>query len=521
LIVDDPSFPTAAVTASLISVKGLSKAFAAPVLKDVSVDIHAGEVVALTGENGAGKSTLSKIIAGLVAPDAGEIQLQGEPYAPASRSHAERLGVRMVLQELSLIGTLSIAENLQLGAIPAAAGFIRRAEMNRLAKAQLRRVGLADLDPEVPVSELGIGQQQLVEIARGLMGEAKLLILDEPTAMLTGPEIARLFEQIEQLKAEGVGIIYISHRLDELSRVTDRVVVLRDGKLVADRPTREMTHQSIVHAMIGHAPASDSERSRRPAGAELLRVEGFSRGQQVRSVSLRLHANEILGIAGLVGSGRTELLRLIFGADDRDAGHLYLDGSSSPTDIRSPTQAVAHGIGLLTEDRKSQGLLLTQPLATNLTLAHLGSVSRRGWISASSEKTAAERWFQRLRVRARDTEQLANELSGGNQQKILLARWLHRDCRILLLDEPTRGIDVGAREDIYAELDRLASAGKGLLVVSSDLRELTMICDRIAVMSAGKLVQVFERGEWNEQALLAAAFSEYSGGLVSIGGAQA
>jgi ribose transport system ATP-binding protein len=498
------------VSAARLTVSRLSKAFAAPVLKEIELSIAPGEVVALTGENGAGKSTLSKIMAGLIAPDSGEMRLNGELYAPVSRAAAERAGVRMVLQELGLIGTLSIAENLLLGRIPSRAGFIRRGEMESLARDQLKRVGLSDIDPAQPVSALGIGRQQLVEIARGLMGDTRLLILDEPTAMLTAPEITQLFEQVSRLREQGVAVIYISHRLDELSRITDRIVVLRDGALVIDRPTPELGHDEIVRAMIGHDPHKDENRPRRAAGAERLRVSHMTRGLQVQDVSLSLHAGEIVGLAGLVGSGRTELLRLIFGADRRDRGEIYLDGEAAPAKLSSPMQAVEQGIGLLTEDRKAQGLLLTQSLTCNLTLANLPAVSRHGWLSESQESSAADLWSQRLRIRAQHGQQLVSELSGGNQQKVLLARWLHRDCRILLLDEPTRGIDIGARADIYKELDVLAAAGKALLVVSSDLRELMMLCDRIAVMSAGRLVKVFERGEWTEHALLGAAFAAHS-----------
>ena len=494
----------------LLRVQQLSKAFAGPVLTDIDLEVNAGEVLALTGENGAGKSTLSKIIAGLISADSGRMVLAGRPYAPRTRSQAEACGVRMVLQELSLIGTLSIAENLQLGHIPSVAGFIAGAQLERRVRAQLERVGLASLDPSQPVSTLGIGQQQLLEIARGLSGTLRLLILDEPTATLTAPETAQLFQQIATLKSQGVGIIYISHRLDELKRVADRIAVLRDGHLVCDQPAQQLEHHQIVAAMVGRELQSEPTRAPRSIGAELLRCEGLTLEPWVKNVSLALSAGEIVGIAGLVGSGRTQLLRLIFGADRKDAGELYIGGASTPADIGSPAAAVNQGIGLLTEDRKSEGLLLGQSLATNLTVADLSAVSRRGWINPVAETAVAQRWSQRLRIRARDTTQAVDELSGGNQQKVLLARWLHRQCRILLLDEPTRGVDVGARADIYAELDALAAAGKALLLVSSDLRELMMLCDRIAVMSAGLLAGIFERGAWSEQTLLDAAFSAYA-----------
>ena len=495
---------------ALLRVSRISKAYAAPVLKDVDFSVAAGEVVALTGENGAGKSTLSKIIAGLVAADSGEMFLEGERHAPSDRKAAERLGVRIVLQELGLIGTLSIAENLEIGALPSRAGFIRFDELADRARTHLDRVGLADIDPSRPVSELGIGQQQLVEIARGLKGQARLLILDEPTAMLTEPEVMRLFAQIERLKSIGVGIVYISHRLDELSRIANRIVVLRDGNLVTDRPAAGFMHDEIVQAMVGNTPMSNAHRPRRAAGAQLLEVRGLSRGRQVRNVSFSAYGGEILGIAGLVGAGRTELLRLIFGADRKDAGAVFLDGAPLATDIDSTRSAVNHGIGLLTEDRKSQGLLVGRSVCENITIAALSKVSRGGWIDRMGENAVVHRWSRSLRIRARDGDQKVEELSGGNQQKVLLARWLHRECRVLLLDEPTRGVDIGARADIYAELEILAAAGKALVVVSSDLLELMALCDRIAVMSAGALVAIFEHGQWSEAALLNAAFAGHA-----------
>jgi ribose transport system ATP-binding protein len=350
----------------------------------------------------------------------------------------------------------------------------------------------------------------MVEIARSLVGDCRLLILDEPTATLTTREIAHLFEQIALLKARGVAVVYISHRLDELSQVADRVMVLRDGRHIDTRPMRELTQADIVRSMVGRDVHEGLDRARRPQGVPLLRARHLTRGNVVRDVSFDLHAGEVMGLAGLVGSGRTELLRLVYGADRKDSGHLEGNEPERALTVKSPMQAVRNGIGLVTEDRKTQGLLLPQSIRVNATLANLRAVSRRGWLRRREERAEVDRLRDLLRVRSDSIEQPVAELSGGNQQKVVFARWLHRDCEVLLLDEPTRGVDIGARADIYAQLDRLAAAGKALLMVSSDLRELMSQCDRIGVMSAGKLVRIFERGEWSEQLLLEAAFSAYT-----------
>jgi len=494
----------------LLQGRGIGKTYATPVLAGVDFELRAGEVLALTGENGAGKSTLSKIVAGLVQPTAGTLALAGQPFAPASRKDAERHGVRMVMQELSLVPTLSVAENLLLGRLPHRFGFIRGDALNEAAAKQMALIGLDDVDPRLPVSALGVGYQQMVEIARSLVGDCRLLILDEPTATLTSREIAHLFEQIALLKARGVAVVYISHRLDELQQVADRVMVLRDGRHIDTRPMRELTQADIVRSMVGRDVHEGLERDVRPRGRRALAVRGLARGNVVRDVSFDLHAGEVLGLAGLVGSGRTELLRLIDGADRKDAGEVLLGESQAPARISSPMQAVRQGIGFVTEDRKSQGLLLPQSIRVNATLANLAAVSRAGWLRRDDERAEVQRLRELLRVRSESIEQPVAELSGGNQQKVVFARWLHRDCDVLLLDEPTRGVDIGARADIYAQMDKLAAAGKALLMVSSDLRELMSQCDRIGVMSAGRLVRIFERGQWTEQLLLEAAFSAYT-----------
>ncbi|KQW59727.1 sugar ABC transporter ATP-binding protein [Variovorax sp. Root411] len=500
----------------VLSLSALGKDYAAPVLDDVSLVLNAGEVLALTGENGAGKSTLSKIVCGLVQPTRGRMLLDGQPFAPGSRRDAERLGVRMVMQELGLVTTLSVAENLLLDRLPNKTGWIRRGKLHELAAQQLAKIGMQNIDPATPVARLGIGQQQMVEIARNLQDDTRVLVLDEPTAMLTPRETAHLFEQIDLLKARGVAIVYVSHRLEELQRIADRVAVLRDGRLVDVRAMAGVRESELVQRMVGRAVHEHEGRDRRVAGPVLLSARGIGRAQAVRDVDIDLRAGEVMGLAGLVGSGRTELVRLLFGADRADRGDISLYEHGQPTQHarkgwRSPMQAIRAGIGLVTEDRKSQGLLLPQSIRVNATLSDLGAISHAGWLQRAKERGIAQRLVELLRIRSRSIEQPVATLSGGNQQKVVFARWLHRECKVLLLDEPTRGVDVGARADLYAELDRMTDAGKALLMVSSDLRELMAMCDRIGVMSAGRLVAVFERGEWSEQSLLAAAFSDATG----------
>ena len=536
-----PSPSSAPQSPPLLAIQAVGKDYTATVLDGVNVELFAGEVLALTGENGAGKSTLSKILCGLEQPTRGGMQLAGQAYAPTSRRDAERHGVRMVMQELGLVPTLTVAENLLMGRLPHRLGWLQRDVLHAAARAQLAKIGI---DPATPVSQLGIGQQQMVEIARNLQDDTRILVLDEPTAMLTPRETNYLFEQIAHLTARGVAIIYVSHRLEELRRIADRVAVLRDGRLVDVRPMTGMSEDDLVQRMVGRVVSDLDHRPRRPVGPVVMSADNLGRGTAVQDVSLELRAGEIFGIAGLVGSGRTELVRLLFGADRADRGSvtlhpeyeqkqpLALDAQAQPAiqnianqkpavfqvaprtiprGFASPLQAIAAGVGLVTEDRKSQGLLLSQPIRINATLSDLSAVSRGGWLQRGLESRLVQGFVRTLGIRCRSAEQPVGQLSGGNQQKVVFARWLHREGRVLLLDEPTRGVDVGARAELYGELDRMAAEGRALLMVSSDLRELMAMADRIGVMSAGRLVAVFERGEWSEQSLLAAAFSEPGG----------
>ncbi|AMV39738.1 sugar ABC transporter ATP-binding protein [Planctomyces sp. SH-PL62] len=494
----------------LLSIRGLSKSYAAPVLRAVDLDLHPGEVHALMGANGAGKSTLARIVAGLGEPDSGAMELDGVPYRPGAKHRAEALGVQIVQQELTLLPTLTVAENLFLDRLPTRFGLVRFRALRRDAARALARVGLDSVDPETPTSRLGVGEQQLVEIARSLERPCRVLILDEPTAALTAPQVDRLFENIARLKRQGAAIVYISHRLDEVRRIADRISVLRDGDLVATRPASELDLDEAVRLMVGSNPSRDEFRHARTPGEVVLRVRNLSRGDRVRDVSFDLHAGEVLGVSGLVGSGRTELLRAIFGADPADSGDVSVAGAA-PARFREPRQAVAAGLGLVPEDRKAEGLLLPRSIRMNLTLGRTKPYrGPLGFLRARRERADAVATGRRVQLACHSLEQPVEQLSGGNQQKVVVGRWLLREPRVMLFDEPTRGIDVAAKFAVYHLIDEAAARGAGVVVVSSEVEELLLICDRIAVISAGRLVATFARGEWSEEKLLAAAFQGYT-----------
>ncbi|MFU0923464.1 sugar ABC transporter ATP-binding protein [Kluyvera sichuanensis] len=500
----------------ILSMSGVGKTYNEPVLTNINLNLYSGKVLALTGENGAGKSTLSKIIGGLISPTTGTMTYLGKPYAPASRKEAEKLGVRMVMQELNLLPTLTIAENLFLDQLPNRAGWINRKRLREMSTPVMAMVGLQALDPDMLVGELGMGHQQMIEIARNLIGDSRILILDEPTAMLTSREVELLFEQITRFKQRGISLIYISHRLDELAQVADDIMVLRDGNMVCTDDIKRYNSDQLVSLMVGRDLESTLDVSARRQGNPILQVEHFTRGKVLQDISLTLHRGEVLGVSGLVGAGRTELMRAIFGADPIDSGQLKVGDPLKPVTIRSPAEAIAHRIALVTEDRKGQGLLLPQSVSANTSLGNSEKISSLSWLHMEKEQQLAQKYISRLGIRTSGSELAVDSLSGGNQQKVLIARWLERNCDVILFDEPTRGIDVGAKRDIYLLLNELTQSGKGLIVVSSDLRELMLICDRIVVLSAGKLVETFTRDDWTQDAILAAAFSGYQHATGSV-----
>ena len=469
----------------LFSMRGIRKSFpGVQALRGVDLDVHAGEVLALLGENGAGKSTLMKVLGGAHRADAGVLEMDGAEVSFGSPQEARAAGIAVIYQEFNLVPELTAAENIFLGQEATRAGFVARGEERRRAADLFRRLGVA-IDLNAPCSRLTTAQQQLVEIARALARDTRIIVMDEPTAALTAGEVSRLFEIIRDLQSRGIAVIYISHRLDEIFALADRVVVLRDGRNVGTRPLEGLSRTELIKMMVGRELADEYPRRTTAPGPVRLVVSGLCRGRAVRDVSFTVRAGEILAIAGLVGAGRTETLRLIFGADKRHAGDIILDGCK--LDIRSPRDAIAAGIGLLTEDRKLQGLVLGQSVRENFALPNLGTLSRFGFVDGRREREAFGRHVDQLRIKVPHQDERARNLSGGNQQKVVLAKWLERDCEVLFFDEPTRGIDVGARHEIYLLMNDLAARGKAIVMVSSELPEVLGLADRILVMHEGRI----------------------------------
>lgn len=495
-------------TKNILELRGITVTFPGVVaLDNVDLNIEEGEVHVLVGENGAGKSSLIKVLCGIYFPDQGEMLYAGAKYAPHTPLDAIKAGIRVVYQEFNLLSYLSVAENIFFDKLPRKAGFVDFRTLYRETEKLLEMVGLK-LSPKAPVELLGIAQMQLIEIAKALSSKSKVLILDEPTATLTSKEIETLFKIIKRLQAEGVTIIYISHRLQETFEIGDRITVLRNGMKVGTKPIKEITVPEIVKMMVGRAMEEEYPFDENITPQEVIfQVENLKYKGNPHGVSFTLRKGELLGIAGLVGSGRTETMRAIFGADQKDDGKIYLRGHAIT--IKKPRDAVQHRICLLTEDRKSQGLILDMPCYVNITITDLAQVSRFGLLRNASEKRAANKFVQDLSIKTPSVNQWARNLSGGNQQKVVVAKWLFRNTDILIFDEPTRGIDVGAKYEIYLLLWQLAAEGKAIMMVSSDLPELLGICHRIIVFSDGKISGEVERREFNQERILALAYKEY------------
>ena len=475
-------------------------------LKGVDLEVAPGEVLALIGENGAGKSTLMKVLSGALEPDGGALELDGAPFAPANPLAARAQGIGMIYQELNLAPHLTVAENIVLGAEPRRFGWVDRKRRDREAAAALAELNHTDLSLDAPVYTLSVAEQQVVEIARALRYDARLLIMDEPTSSLTRSDVERLFDAIRKLRARGVSIIYISHFLEECQEIADRYTVLRDGLSVGTGPMGEVDAPSLVRLMVGRDLGDIYPQKQHEIGAPVLELRDLKGRHKPASVSLTLHAGEVLGIAGLVGAGRTETLRAVFGLDAVADGAIYVherEHSHAP-----PSQRLAEGIGFLSENRKEEGLMLNQSLADNLTMTRMQPFTKLGLIDEGRQRHTARDWIDRLAVRAEGPDQPIYQLSGGNQQKVAFGRLLYHKADILLLDEPTRGIDVGSKAQLYRLIVELAAAGKAIIFVSSYLPELLGICDTIGVMCRGHLAAVRPTAAWTEEAILSVAIGQ-------------
>lgn len=476
----------------------ISKSFGGVLaLDDVEFNVRPGEIHALVGENGAGKSTLMNILSGAILKDTGEIKLDGRTVAIKNPHTARKLGIGTIYQEFTLVPDLTVAENVYLHHLGSKRGLMNWPELFQRTRKLTDSLGF-DIDPKIEAGKLSVAYQQVVEISKALSEDVKLLILDEPTAVLAISEARRLFDVIRKLKDQNVSIIYISHRLEEIFRIADKITVLKDGKNAGTKPAADTTTEETIQMMIGRRLATMFPERKCETGDELLRVENVSRGKAVNDVSFSVKAGEVVGLAGLVGSGRTETLRAIFAADKIDNGRVYIENVNQK--ISSPKKAVNSGLALVPEDRKNHGVILSMSVKENVSMTGIESISSGpGIISQNKESSMVEKLIQKLRIKTESPETLVGNLSGGNQQKVVLAKWFGSRYKIILLDEPTRGVDIGTKHEIYQLINELAEEGLGIVLVSSEIGEITGMCDRAIVMKEGRIAGTLERGELTEE----------------------
>ena len=504
------------MTPPLLEMRDIHKRFGPThALKGVNLQVAAGQVLALIGENGAGKSTLLKVLSGAHPADGGEIQLLGQAYSPSGDPHqARRAGVAMIYQELNLAPDLSVEDNMLLGQPCLPGGLLLRRRQRDRIGAALAAVGLEHLPPQAIVGRQSVATQQLIEVARALVSNARIILFDEPTSSLPQADLRRLFAIIDRLRREGLGIIYISHFLEEVREIADRYCVLRDGCLVGQGAMAEVTDAQIISLMVGRDVAELYPAVPHQPGEVVVSISQLSGLASPKQVDLELRRGEIFGIAGLVGAGRTELLRCLMALDGQRSGQVQVAGRRLPHRIGARLRA---GLGLLSEDRKGEGLAQDLSITENITISHLSPYSRLGWLNLKRREQAALRQMQLVEVKARDPRQRVSELSGGNQQKVALARILHQQSRILLLDEPTKGVDVGTKAEIYRLMGQLAARGKTIVFVSSYLPELLAVCDRIGVMTRGRLQEVRSADQWTDEEIMRCAVSSEEVGIALAG----
>lgn len=491
------------VEGPVFEIRGVSKRFdATQALSDVSLSLHPGEVHALVGENGAGKSTLIKIMTGIHPADSGAMYLAGEGFQPSDAAEAQRTGVAAIYQEPSIFPDLTVAENIFIGN-QEGGWLVDWGSMNRQAAEILARLDIA-LDPQLPAAGLTVAGQQAVEIAKAMAVETRVLIMDEPTATLSAHEVDRLFRQVQLLKDSRVSVLFISHRLDEVFKISNRITVFRDGRHISTRPASEVTEELLVREMVGREASEFFARGKHQAEEEVLTVDTLTKTGIFTDVSFQVRRGEVLGFAGLVGAGRTDVALALFGVAPADSGTIHLEGT--PLDLRSPSEALDHGIAYVSEDRRKLGLSMPQSVAANVTLATLDRyVTKGGFIDTAAERRDAERLSRQLDIRTPSLSTPVEQLSGGNQQKTMLAKWLNASPKVMILDEPTRGIDVGAKTDVHQLIDELANSGIAVILISSDLPEVVAMSDRVAVMREGRLRGIYVGEDATQERIMTAA----------------